>query len=87
MTTVTGADSWVCLFWVAILFLCVCFYSRFAESVMAVCFLFFWSAQLLCSQASLLVLEVDMQQLAVGREVKKGWSVVFTEDVGRHKEG
>lgn len=45
-----GANFLVCLCWVSVLFIGFCFLSGFSESLMAVCCLFYWPAQLMCSQ-------------------------------------
>lgn len=36
--------------WIGVLFLGFCFPYEFSESVMVVCCLFYWLAQLVCSQ-------------------------------------
>ena len=49
MSVGLGADFWICLFWVDVLFLGFCFLSGFFQHAMVLCCLFFWPVQLACS--------------------------------------
>lgn len=44
-----GTNFWICLFWVGVLFLHLCFLSGVLKSLNAVCCPFFWPVQLLLS--------------------------------------
>jgi hypothetical protein len=46
----SSADFWVCFCWMSVLFLGFCFLSGFWDGMMAVCYLFSWTAHLVCSQ-------------------------------------
>lgn len=76
-----------CLCWVDVLFLDFCFLSGFSESV-AMCCLFSWPAQLVCSQGMFAGVGGWDVVISGEREFRRdGWFMGFTEDEGRGKGG
>lgn len=69
------------LYWIGVLFLGFCFPYEFSESMMAVYFLFYWLAQLMCSQVMPSGVGGWDTETSGGREVRRQWSVWATGDV------
>lgn len=74
---VLGSDFWVCLLLGVCFVFVLCFLSGFLESVIAVCFLFYWPAQLMCSQACLMVLEAGWDDLGKGSLGEKDFAICW----------
>lgn len=53
MLIVLVVDFWVCLCWVGVLFIDLCFYTGFSESVLAMCCLLYLPALLVWSREML----------------------------------
>lgn len=63
-----------------VLFLILCFLSRLSKSVIVV-YCLSWPSQLVCSQG--MPAGIGSWDTVVGWEVRRGWSVGSTGDVGR----